>query len=44
MKIKLADNNLKYKHHVDMKRKEVQFEVADEVLAHLRKENFPRGT
>jgi hypothetical protein len=40
----LQDNNLKYKNRVDQKRREVQFVVGDEVLAHLRKERFPRGT
>jgi hypothetical protein len=41
---KLHDNNLKYKNMVDQKRREVQFEVGDEFLAHLRKERFRRGT
>jgi hypothetical protein len=41
---KLQNNNLKYKNIVDQKRREVQFEVGDEVLSHLRKERFPRGT
>jgi hypothetical protein len=41
---KLQDNSQKYKSRVDQKRREVQFEVGDEVLAHLRKERFPRGT
>jgi hypothetical protein len=36
--------NQKYKSRVDQKRREVQFEVGDEVLSHLRKERFPRGT
>jgi len=40
----LQDSSLKYKNRVDQKRREVQFEVGDEVLAHLRKERFPRGT
>ena len=40
----LQDNNHKYKSIVDQKRREVQFEVGDEVLSHLRKERFPRGT
>jgi hypothetical protein len=40
----LHDSNQKYKDKVDHKRKEVQFEVGDEVLSHLRKERFPRGT
>jgi hypothetical protein len=40
----IHDSNQKYKDKVDQKRREVQFEVGDEVLAHLRKERFPRGT
>jgi hypothetical protein len=39
----LQDNNQKYKSRVDQKRREVQFEVGDEVLAHFGKERFPRG-
>jgi hypothetical protein len=34
---KLHDRSQKYKNKVDQKRREVQFEVGDEVLAHLRK-------
>ena len=41
---KLHDSSLKYKNRVDQKRREVQFKVGDEFLAHLRKERFPRGT
>jgi hypothetical protein len=37
-------SNQKYKDKVDQKRREVQFEVGDEVLSHLRKNRFPRGT
>jgi len=44
VKIKLQDSSLKYRQQVDLKRREVQFNVGDEVLAHLRKERFPRGT
>jgi hypothetical protein len=44
VKRQLQDSNQKYKDIVDQKRREVQFEVGDEVLAHLRKERFPRGT
>jgi translation initiation factor IF-1 len=40
----LQDNSQKYKSIVDKKRREVQLEVGDEVLVHLRKERFPRGT
>jgi hypothetical protein len=40
----LHDNNKKYKSKVDQRRREIQFEFGDEVLDHLRKERFPRGT
>jgi hypothetical protein len=40
----LQNNNHKYNNRVDQKMREVQFDVGDEVLAHLRKERFPRGT
>jgi hypothetical protein len=40
----LQDNNHKYKSKVDQRRREIQFEVGDEDLAHLRREKFPRGT
>ena len=40
----IQDSNRKYKDIVDQRRREVQFEVGDEVLDHLRKERFPRGT
>ena len=43
VKQKLQDNNYKYKLRADVKRREVNFEVGDLVLAHLRKERFPRG-
>jgi hypothetical protein len=33
-----------YKCRVDQHRRQLQFEVGDLVLAHLRKERFPRGT
>jgi hypothetical protein len=44
VKEKLQDRSQKYKSRVDQKRREVQFKVGDEVLAHLRREIFPRGT
>jgi hypothetical protein len=44
VKDQLQDISLKYKSRVDQKRREVQFEVGDEILDHLRKERFPRGT
>jgi hypothetical protein len=43
IKGQLQNNNQRYKDRVDQKRKEVNFEVGDQVLAHLRKEIFPRG-
>ena len=43
VKSKLQDNSQKYKQQADLKRREVQFNVGDEVLAHLRKERFPKG-
>jgi hypothetical protein len=33
-----------YKRRADQHRQELQFEVGDLILAHLRKERFPRGT
>lgn len=44
VKMKLQDSTQKYKQHADIKRREVHFEVGDEVLAHLRRERFPKGT
>ena len=44
VKIQLQDNNQKYKQEAYLKRREVQFNVEDEVLVHLRKERFPRGS
>jgi len=43
VKIKLQDSSLKYKQQANLKRREVQFNVGDEVLVHLRKECFPKG-
>jgi hypothetical protein len=40
----LHNSSQKYKSRVDQKRREVQFKVGGEVLAHLIKEMFPRGT
>jgi hypothetical protein len=44
IKGQLKDNNQKYKNQIDQKRREVHFKVGDQVLAHLRKKWFPRGT
>jgi hypothetical protein len=40
----LQNSNQKYRHRSDQHRRELQFEVGDQVFAHLRKERFPRGT
>lgn len=44
VKIRLQDNVQKYKQQADSKRREVHFNVGDEVLAHLCRERFPKGT
>jgi hypothetical protein len=44
IKEQLQSSNQKYKHRADQHRMELQFEVGDQVLAHLRKERFTRGT
>jgi hypothetical protein len=44
VKQRLEDSNLEYKHRADQHQRQLQFEVGDLVLAHLRKERFPRGT
>jgi hypothetical protein len=40
----LLESNQEYKHRADQHRRQLQFEVGDLALAHLRKESFPRGT
>jgi hypothetical protein len=44
IKEKLKRSNNEYKRRADQHRRKLQFEVGDQVLAHLRKERFPRGT
>jgi hypothetical protein len=44
VKQRLMDANQEYKRRVDQWKRQLQFEVGDMVLAHLRKERFPRGT
>jgi hypothetical protein len=44
VKQRLQDSNQEYKRRADQHRRQLQFEVGDLVLAHLRKERFPRGT
>jgi hypothetical protein len=43
IKGKLQESNHRYKNRIDQRRNEVNFEVGDQVLAHPRKEIFPRG-
>jgi hypothetical protein len=40
----LQHSSQEYKCRADQHRRELQFEVGDLILAHLRKERFPRGT
>ena len=44
MKEQLLKSSQEYKRRADQHRRQLQFEVGDLVLAHLRKERFPRGT
>jgi putative transposase len=44
VKQRLLESNQEYKHRADQHRRQLQLEVGDIVLAHLRKERFPRGT
>jgi hypothetical protein len=44
VKQQLQDSNQEYKRRADQRKRQLQFEVGDLVLAHLRKERFPRGT
>ena len=42
VKQQLQDSSIKYKNRADLSKREVNFEVSDLVLAHLRKERFPK--
>jgi hypothetical protein len=44
VKEQLQKNTFKYKQRADVKRKEMNFEEGDLVLAYLKKERFPKGT
>jgi hypothetical protein len=44
VKERLQSSNQEYKRRADQHRRELQFEVGDLILAHLRKERFPIGT
>ena len=43
VKQQLQGSSIKYKGRADLSRREVNFEVGDLVLAHLRKERFPKN-
>jgi hypothetical protein len=38
------ESNQEYKRRADQHQRQLQFEVGDLVMAHMRKERFPRGT
>jgi hypothetical protein len=40
----LENSSQEYKRRTDQHRRELQFEVGDLIISHLRKERFPRGT
>jgi hypothetical protein len=44
VKERLQNSSREYKRRADQHKRELQFEVGDLILAHLRKERFPRGT
>jgi hypothetical protein len=44
VKERLLNSSQEYKRRADQHWRQLQFEVGDLVLAHLRKESFPRGT
>jgi hypothetical protein len=41
---RLQNSSQEYKRRADQHRREIQFKFGDLILAHLRKERFPRGT
>jgi hypothetical protein len=41
---RLQNSSQEYKRRADQHRRQIQFKVGDLILAHLRKERFPRGT
>ena len=44
IKKRLQESAEKYKQRADLKRREVNFQVGDLVMAYLKKERFPKGT
>jgi hypothetical protein len=44
VKERLQNSSQEYKHRADQNRRQLQFEVGDLILAHLRKERFSKRT
>jgi hypothetical protein len=44
VKERLQNSSQEYKRREDQQRRQLQFEVGDLILVHLRKEIFPKGT
>jgi hypothetical protein len=44
VKDQLQNSSQEYKHRANQQKRQLQFEVGELVLAHLRKERFPRGS
>jgi hypothetical protein len=44
VKERLQSSSQEYKQRADQHRRQLQFEVGDLILTHLRKERFPKGT
>jgi hypothetical protein len=44
VKERLQNSSQEYKCRADQHKRQLQFEVGDLILAHLRKERFPKGT
>jgi hypothetical protein len=44
VKKQLLNSSQEYKRRADQHKRQLQYEVGDLILAHLRKERFPRGT
>ena len=42
IKKRLQESAKKYKHRVDIRRREVNFQIGDLVMAYLKKERFPK--
>jgi hypothetical protein len=44
VKERLQNSSQEYKRRANQRKRQLQFEVGDLILAHLRNERFPRGT